>query len=139
LKYLIYTLQQRDKQTLLRPKPVFLHHIGSEVYVIFKTLRKADNTDTYKEAHEKLTSHFISKRSEFAEDQTFRRTTKRSDETVDEFVMRLRHLAKHCKYADLDKDILEHFVAHCYMEQFQLKALREDNLSLATALTLARG
>jgi hypothetical protein len=53
--------------------------------------------------------------------------------------MRLLHLAKHCKYADVDKEILAHFVAHCNMEQFQLKALREDNLSLATALTLARG
>jgi hypothetical protein len=53
-----------------KTKACFLHHIGSEVYDIFKTLRKIDNTDTYKEAHEKLTSHFVFKRSEFAEDQT---------------------------------------------------------------------
>jgi hypothetical protein len=48
--------------------------------------------------------------------------------------MRLRQLATHCKYTDVDKDIFAHFVAHCNMEAFQLKAVREDSLTLETAL-----
>ena len=120
-------------------KACFLYQIGAEAHAIFKTLRKADNSDTYAEASTKLTNHLISKRSQFSEDQIFRRSSKRSDESVDEFVMRLRQLATHCKYADIDKEILAHFVAHCNMEAFQLKAVREDALTLDTALTLARG
>jgi hypothetical protein len=123
----------------VKTKACFLVHVGSDVYSIFKTLRKADNSDTYLEAHTKLTKHFVTTRSQFAEDQTFRRATKRSEETVDEFIMRLRQLAMYCKYADIDAEILAHFVAHCNMEQFQIKALREDTLTLSKAIALAKG
>lgn len=71
----------------VKTKACFLVHVGSDVYSIFKTLRKADNSDTYLEAHAKLTKHFVTTRSQFAEDQTFRRATKRSEETVDEFII----------------------------------------------------
>ena len=116
-----------------------MYQVGTEVHAIFKTLRKVDDSDTYTEASKKITDHLITKRSQFSEDQIFRRSTKRQDESVDEFIMRLRQLATHCKYADVDKEILAHFVAHCNMEAFQMKAVREDTLDLKGALTLARG
>ena len=122
-----------------KKKACFLYQIGPDAHAVFKTLKKVDNSDTYAEAHAKLTKHFITTRSQFSEDQIFRRSSKRGDESVDEFVMRLRQLATHCKYADVDKEILAHFVAHCNMEAFQMKAVREDTLDLAGALVLARG
>ena len=53
--------------------------------------------------------------------------------------MRLRQLALYCKYTDIDAEILAHFVAHCNMEQFQIKALQEDTLTLSKAIALAKG
>ena len=120
-------------------KACFLTHVGMDVFIIFKTLRKASNDDTYIEAHTKLTKYFVSSRSQFCEDQNFRRASKRADESVDEYILRLRQLAKHCKYTDIDAEILAHFVANCNMEQFQIKACREDTLTLEKAILLAKG
>ena len=94
-------------------KACFLYQIGPEAHAIFKTLKTADNSDTYAETSAKLSKHPITARSQFSEDQIFRMSAKRSDESFDEFFMRLRQLSTHCKYADVDKEILSHFMAHC--------------------------
>ena len=50
------------------------------------------------------------------EDQRFRQAKKGPEETVDEFVKRLRELGRYCGYADLDAEIIRHVVAHCETE-----------------------
>jgi hypothetical protein len=48
--------------------------------------------------NEKLEAVLVTKRSEYTEICPFRRAKKHCDETVNDYAIRLRHLAKHCDY-----------------------------------------
>jgi hypothetical protein len=48
-------------------KATFLLLIGRDTYEIWKTLRKEDDSDSLKDAQDKLTKHFVPKKSVFTE------------------------------------------------------------------------
>jgi hypothetical protein len=123
-----------------RIKSTFLLKIGPEVYEIYKTLKKANNTDTMNELYTKLTTHLNPSRSKLTERCIFRSSSRRQDESVDEYAMRLRQLALNCKFGEqLEDNILEQFVVGCDIEAFQRQCCRQDDLTLKQALELARG
>ena len=61
-----------------------------------------------------------------------------SSETVDDFVMCLRQLAKHCEFADVDGEIKTQVVQTCVLEKIREKAFREALISLSDLLVYAR-
>lgn len=95
--------------------------MGEEAFHVYKSLKKHDNSDTLEEIYTFMTNHFVSKRSQFTEAQIFRRAVKEADETIDQYALRLRHLATHCKFSNVDDEILQQLVAGSGMENFQLK------------------
>lgn len=54
-------------------------------------------------------------------------------------LVQMNDVATHCKYDNVDNEILKHMVANCGMSQFQAKCIKEDNLDLSKALVIARG
>ena len=72
--------------------------------------RKNDKKDKYKEVRTMLSDHVKPKRCEFTEVCVFRRAHRLEGETASEFAMRLRSLAAHCNYTELEKGILRQFV-----------------------------
>lgn len=61
-------------------------------------------------------------------------------ESVNEYAMRLRTLAEHCKFdAMLDKEIERQFVVSCGMPEVERECVRTDDLTLAKVLTMAGG
>lgn len=120
-------------------KATFLLYMGQEAYHVYKSLRKADESDTIEECYKFMTDYFVAKRSEFSECQIFRRALRAPEEKIDEFAIRLRHLAQHCKFPDTEKEILQQLVYGSNMEEFQRKCCRTDDLTLKDALAFARG
>ncbi len=119
-------------------RATFLTMMGDEVYQIFKSnCVKEDDLATIKE---KLKAVLVTKRSEYTEICAFRRAKKHCDETVNDYAIRLRHLAKHCNYGtSLEKEIERQFVVSCGMVEVEKACVRDDNLDLAKVLSLALG
>jgi len=87
-----------------------------------------------------MSAHFVPKRSEYAEIVTFRRAMRHECELVNDFAMRLRKLATHCKFGDqLEKEIERQFVVGCNMDEVQRKCARTDDLTLARVIEYAIG
>ena len=82
----------------------------------------------------------VTKRSEYTEICAFRRAEKMKDETVNEYAMRLRVLAKHCNYGtQMEKEIERQFRVSCGMVEVEKECVRTDNLDLQKVLVMASG
>ena len=140
--YELYLIATDLDKSNASTKANFQVMIGREALNVLKTLKRkdSDGSETLDQLAALLTKHFVGERSVFTERNTFRRATKGRDESIDEFHRRLRGLAEYCKYEEgLEAEILQQLVSGCEMEQFQMKACRTLNLTLADALTTARG
>jgi hypothetical protein len=121
-------------------KATYLLQMGKEAYEIYKTKKKNDDSDTLAEIKVFMSAQFVAKKSEYTEIMTFRRAFKNVDETVSDYVMRLRRLATDCNYGTtVEKEIERQFVVGCNMEEVQRKCCRTDNLDLKQALEIATG
>ena len=56
----------------------------------------------------------------------FRKASQRSDETIDQFCTRLRHLATTCEFDDADDEIKTQIVESCRSSRLRRKAFRDD-------------
>ena len=72
----------------VRIKASFLLLMGLEAFEIYKTKRKADNSDTLKDIQKFMADHFVPKKSEYAEICAFQRAIRHEGELVSEFAMR---------------------------------------------------
>ena len=59
-------------------------------------------------------------------------------QSLDEFVMELRTLAKNCEFENVDKEILQQVIQNCRSNQLRRRALREPEKGLRDILTLGR-
>ena len=82
-------------------KSIILINIGDELFDVYKSKRKNDKTDKYKDVRAMLSAHVKPKRCEFTEVCVFRRAHRLEGETANEFAMRLRSLAAHCSFTEL--------------------------------------
>ena len=84
-----------------RKKAQLLHLAGEDVFEVYLSFGSPSNL-TFQETKARLTAHFLPKRNKEYKVFKFRSSRQSSSETVDDFVMRLRQLAKHCEFADVD-------------------------------------
>ena len=114
--------------------------MGRKAREICRTLKKADDSEDLDAFYALMSTHFVGKRSEFTEQHRFHETRKLPEEPIDEYHMRLRRLAQHCKFGNnLETEILRQLVPGSDMPEFQRKCCREDNLDLKKAFDIARG
>jgi hypothetical protein len=57
-------------------------------------------------------------------------------QSLDEFVIELRKLAKTCKFANVDNEILSQVIPNCKSNRLRRRALREPDMTLNDIVTL---
>ena len=93
--------------------------------------------DAYGSAKARLTSYFAPKRNVQFEVYTFQAAHQDRGETLDQFATRLRMLARHCEYADVDREIKTRIIQACQSTRLRRRALRED-MTLTELLAIGR-
>ena len=126
--------------TIDNGKRALLPHLaGPAVQDIFATL--SDTGTTYMEALTALNTYFSPHKSLQFERHTFRQAHQMPNESIAQFVTRLRRLGEHCdfdKYS-LDEAIKDQFIEHCHSNTLCRRLLREKSTaSLGSLLDVAR-
>ena len=104
-----------------KKKASLLLLMGNEAFDIYKVKRKSTKDDKYEEIKAFMTAHIQVKRCEYTEVMGFRRALRQEGESVNDYAMRLRTAATHCKFSDIDKEIERQFVAGCKMHELERK------------------
>jgi hypothetical protein len=87
-------------------------------------------TGAYNEAINQLDQHFKPKRNFIVEEYHFRESKQNESESIQQFSLRLRSLAKYCEFHDVDREICSQIVRCCISHEFRKKMLGETNLTL---------
>ena len=93
------------------------------------------------EALTALNTHFTPQKSLQFERHTFRHAHQAPNESISQYVTRLRRLGEHCdfdKYS-LDEAIKDQLIEHCHSNTLRRRLLREKStVSLSSLLDIAR-
>jgi hypothetical protein len=85
-----------------------------------------------------LQKHLKSKTVVFTEVSVFRRTKRLEDETIQEYAIRLRSLAKNCDFGDrTEKEILQQFIMTVGNLEIERKCCLKEDLTLEQAIEIA--
>lgn len=119
-------------------RALLLHCAGKDTQEIFKTL--SDTGTTYAHALAKLNEYFQPKQNVSFQRHLFRREKQRPEETVTEFVVRLRKHASTCAFPEdeVENFIRDQVVDKCTSKKLREKLLSEANLTLKKTLELAQ-
>jgi transposase InsO family protein len=123
-----------------RKKALLLHLAGERVHEIADTLNivTAADGDVYDDTKKALSSYFEPSKNTRYETYVFRQAKQREGETLDQYHMRIRGLAKNCDFADVDAEIYSQIVQSCLSANLRRRALRDTSMTLNGLLTLAR-
>ena len=86
----------------------------------------------------KLDGYFSPKKNVDYEVFQFRQAVQKVSETVDQFATRLRKLAAHCEFSNLERELKSAIIQNCHSKCLRRFALREEALTLDGLLTKAR-
>jgi hypothetical protein len=133
---MLVALGVTDKE---RKKALLLHIAGERVNDIFDALNIEFETseDMYEKTKKSLSEHFEPKRNVRFEIFNFRQARQMSSETLDQYHVRLRGLAKYCEFESIDNEIMSHIIQTCTSSNIRRRALRDDKLTLKNLLELA--
>ncbi|XP_050038415.1 uncharacterized protein [Dermacentor andersoni] len=119
---------------------VFLTVIGAEAYEILKNLvvPLLPGDKTFAEVKELLQSHYNPKTSVIAERCKFNRRVQLDHESVEDFVVELKHLARKCNFGPFLLDALrDRLVAGIRSEETQKALFTADALTFERACKIA--
>ncbi len=120
-------------------KRALLFQAGEATQEIFDTLSDTGEDKDYKVALEKLDKYFSPKKNIDYEIFQFRQAKQNIDETTDQFATRLRRLAAHCEFHNVNNEVKSAIIQNCRSKHLRRRsALREENLTLETLLSKAR-
>ena len=140
-KYFIANDMKVDDEAAQMEATLFLL-AGSRVEEIFETLTAdapdgtADNI--YDQACAKLKVHFNPIKNRMMEEFNFRSTKQDSNEGIEQYVTRLRVLAKHCEFNNVDREIMTQVVLSCYSTKLRRELLKAKELTIVRLLELGR-
>ena len=120
-----------------RKKAMLLHSAGDEVYDVYDSLQIPAES-TYDQFKTLLSEYFVPKRNMQYERYVFRNETQSASPTIDSYYTKLKGLAKHCEFVDIDGEILSQIIQRCSDNHVREKGLSEPNLSLQNQLLYAR-
>ena len=84
-----------------------------------------------------LVAHLKPKTVVYTEVCVLRRAMRFEGENASDYAMRLRGLAKHCEFKDVDREILEQFIIGTKRPDVERKCCRTDKLDLTKAIEIA--
>ncbi|XP_077971377.1 uncharacterized protein LOC120341791 [Styela clava] len=120
-------------------KALLLFTAGVKVQDIFYTLAGLDEEKTFSETLNLLDEYFTPKSNIPFERHLFRQIKQASDETVDQFVCRLRQRATTCGFDDKEDDhIRDQVIDNCRSNSTRRRFLEKENLELSDLLKIAR-
>ena len=136
-KSLIIVADKADNKVQRRALP--LHSAGEKVQEIFETLQDTGTAADYEKAERAINDYFIPKVNSTYQNHVFRSMEQQDNETVAQFVTRLRHMVKDCDYGDqTEKQIRDQVVQRCKSHELRPKLLEKgDKLTLELLLTTA--
>ena len=88
-----------------RKRALLLHYMGESTLNIFETLPATGTADQYDEACQVLNNYFKPRKNASFEIFKFRKTNQNSDETLDQYHIRLVQKPKYCEFANIDGEI----------------------------------
>ncbi|XP_054757939.2 uncharacterized protein K02A2.6-like [Lytechinus pictus] len=119
-------------------RALLLHSAGPAVQDIFFTLELQQGADEYEQTKKTLDNHFKRQVNVPYERYCFRQLKQDANETVDEFVVRLRQQAMLCEFHDSDEQIRDQVVEKCSSHKLRTKLLeRGAGLSLRELRVIA--
>ncbi|XP_077564534.1 uncharacterized protein LOC144179996 [Haemaphysalis longicornis] len=122
--------------------PVFLTAIGAEAYEVLKRLVVPDAPakKTFAEVKQLPQGHYSTSSSVIAERCTFNRRVHHEQESVEDFIVELKHLARQCDFGEFLNDTLrDRLVAGVRNEDTQRALFAEENLKFDNACKIALG
>ena len=130
-------LVARNINNAERKKAMLLHSAGEEVYDVYDSLQIPAES-TYDEFKTLLSEYFAPKRNMQYERYAFRKESQSASQTIDSYYTKLKGLAKHCEFADIDGEIFSQIIQRCSDNHVREKGLSEPNLRLQNLLLYAR-
>lgn len=128
-----------------RKKALLLSTLGKEGQRVFRYLPQALQAngeplpDEYKEVVCRLEGRYAKEENLVMNHFKFYTHQQKPDETVDEFVAKLRELSIKCKLGAMcDELIRDHLMVHCYNRKVQERLWAAKNPPLKTAIDLAK-
>ena len=126
-----YTNDDRKVATLL-------YMSGFEVQELYYSI-VGDEQKNYKQCVEVLDNHFIPKSNVIFERYEFRQMNQDANETVDQFVCRLRKKAETCNFDDVDNVIRDQLIDKCKNSTLKRKFLEQpETANLSAFMDVAR-
>ncbi|XP_072142717.1 uncharacterized protein [Dermacentor andersoni] len=123
-------------QNAARKRAMLLHYAGDAVHDIFLTL--PDRGTDYETAVAKLNAHFAPRKNAVYERHVFRQAKQTSEETVDQFQVRLRRLAATCEFANEEEEIVSRMIEGTNSAKLRRSALRERDVTLEKIMEIGR-
>ena len=109
-------------------RALLLHAAGVDVQEIYFTLVNEDESATYEATLKVIDDYFIPKANVPFERHLFRQIAQTSDETVDQFVCKLRQRAASCDFGEFEDDyIRDQVIDKCYSSHLRRKFLEQES------------
>ncbi|XP_072041058.1 uncharacterized protein [Amphiura filiformis] len=115
-----------DITTDKRKRALLLHFGGADLHDVFDTLPNTGAEDDFNAAVTALTTHFTPKQNIFYETIKFQDSKQESNESVSDYVTRLRQLAIRCKFTDVNREICIQLLKGCSSATFRRKAMEKE-------------
>lgn len=123
-----------------KQRAILISVVGPQTYSVMRNLLSPvkPSERTYQQLVTMLRNHFNPQPSEIVQRFKFDSRTKKSTETVTEYVAELRRLAQDCNYgATLDQMLRDRLVCGIEDDRIQRRLLSETNLTFETAFNIA--
>ena len=137
-----YYIEARGTTEPAQKKALLLHTAGVNVQDIFETLTLAEageGVDEYSLAIGALDNYFLPQTNMPYERHCFRQLQQGDNETIDQFVMRLRQQADLCNFAEQKDDhIRDQLIDKCKSDVLRMQLLEKRDVTLVNALEIAR-
>ena len=121
-----------------RKRALLLYRSGPATQDIFDTLPDTGDAANYTLAMQKLDAYFTPLQTVDFEIFSFCKESQRSDETVDQYITRLRKLASTCDFAYVDKEIKSVLIQNCSSKRLCCYAFIKVDVTLSQLLAKAR-
>lgn len=115
---------------------VFLTLIGPDCYGLLKNLLSPDvpSVKTYKQLKDRLRQHFNPQKNVIAERFKFHKYDQSINETITEYIVKLKDLSKNCEFGTfLQEALRDRLVCGLVSEKIQSRLLSEDKLTFNNA------
>lgn len=138
-RYFVSTKLENDAQrvaTLFLLAGERVSEIHDTLPVELPTEAQTEHETEYKKALYRLNKHFNPQKNKMVEQFKFAQTKQIGGETIDQYVTRLKVLAKYCEFTDKDHEIAKQVILHCESEKYRRKLLAVKDIKLARVLDL---